>query len=831
MRVVWDVGRQLGRARPNRPAALISVVVAAFVMFMFVALQAFSPSTEQALARDFGDHEAFVGFGVLSGGVGDATPAEALAAAVVGVDADATTVLVVPDLEVLSPRGSVQVTARETTWDREPFPGVLELVDGRWPVAPGEVVVTRHDDLGIAVGDVIPALAGRAPLQVVGTAVDRSGDPASLLLGPGTWAGLDPALAPSWPDLRATSVMYWDGSSRDEVIEAVAAAVPQPDGGGRRAVKEVARSYDDRQQAADDYPAQWIRRSPAGYAVPSLLLPLAGALLAFLAVGHRARRAVRIMVDVGLARGVAVAAFAASVAVWSLAGAVVGAAGGWMLGAVFYELIELVRIPESPTLPGVVDPLARTFVGVLAGSCLGTAMLLRDATDRRGVRPRRRVRGLRGVRLGLLGLLTVVAVWQASAVASANDTARFGAVLAGLVAVGVALCTPEIVGLLVRRLPGSGPQDTLARRRLGADRARTSGAVAFLATTVGLSAGFVVLLSTMISTVDSGRHPDALPGQLLVTDPASVVLPVPPASLETIARVDRLRGGAAVQLSHAMSLRGDEADEVVTAGESLGTLLVVDTVTDVERVFDVRLTRRQRDILRRDGLLVWRDSDLAGSAPATRLTVRAQDGTKRTVTDVPVADVDVPPVGWRDGDSGLLLTGAARRLGLPISRGAVVHVGVPGGAITEVHDVVRRDGLDPASVVSYEEPPAAVPPAALVTTAGGLLVVALLVNVATSRAQVRAVRRDAAAMLAIGLPRRWGRRVLMYQQAFVVATGLVLGLFVAVVPVLVTTHMRHPLVLEVPWAQVGLLLGCLAAATMAAGLHAARAVTAQERNG
>ncbi|MFI8832667.1 hypothetical protein ACIGPN_16710 [Streptomyces afghaniensis] len=74
-------------------------------------------------------------------------------------------------------------------------------------------------------------------------------------------------------------------------------------------------------------------------------------------------------------------------------------------------------------------------------------------------------------------------------------------------------------------------------------------------------------------------------------------------------------------------------------------------------------------------------------------------------------------------------------------------------------------GMDAGAVLIHVEPDDPVPPAALLATAVGLVALALAAVLAATRSQTRILRRYLARLIAVGIPPRWARQVLLCQHA------------------------------------------------------------------
>jgi hypothetical protein len=253
---------------------------------------------------------------------------------------------------------------------------------------------------------------------------------------------------------------------------------------------------------------------------------------------------------------------------------------------------------------------------------------------------------------------------------------------------------------------------------------------------------------------------------------------------------------------------------------SIESILALDSVGEVEQLVAHPLTSGQARVLRRGGMLVW--DDTASTAASGRLVVTSRDTRIGPPIDVPLAALDGDPVGWRAGTSGVLLTSTARRLRLPVTTGATMYTGLSTSQARALQDAVIGAGLDANAVQLHREPPPAVPPAALLASAAGLALMTLAASLIATRGQSRILRGYLGRLISIGLPISWARHVLLYQQAVIVAVATLMGLLIAIPPVILATLRISGFVLSIPWTQILVLLACTYAATGLAALHASR---------
>jgi hypothetical protein len=404
-------------------------------------------------------------------------------------------------------------------------------------------------------------------------------------------------------------------------------------------------------------------------------------------------------------------------------------------------------------------------------------------------------------------------------------------ILTGLLTVGVLLGLPDIIEAALRVLPEREPRWRLARRQLASDVRRLTAAVAVLTVLVSASSGYLTLLDTLVRTADRQAYPDVLPGQLLISDRGSTLLPPPRVVAEQLERSGIADGSARLQLRYALALDASgAATRTVTREGSEANILTLDSIEQVAHLVGHRLTRDQQATLRAGGLLVWSGAAGIPRSPRgrTRLVLRAGDAITGRTPDLPVASVDVGLAGWRVGTDGILLTSRARALKLPIQSGSLMYTGLTQRQAEAVQRSVTDAGLDAKTVQIYSAPPPAIPPAALIATAVGLVMLVLLASLVATHGQTRTLRSYLGRLISIGLPMSWARRVLLYQHAVTVAVSVVLGSSIAVIPVLVLVARVSGFVLSIPWAEISVLISAICLAVLLAAIRSTRQLTARD---
>lgn len=820
---------RFARSTATARAASIVFVTAAFLLAIFVTLQSLALSGPQMVQRDLGRFGASVGYGTIVARPGDDRVTSDLLRAASRADATEAMVFLSATNMQLDLAGSPrEIGFHEADWVSRPFPDRYLLLSGRWPQRPSEVVVSEPDDIAVMPGADLWAMGRSVRFRVVGTVDDRYARTSALLAAPGTWAQLQPDLGRRFPVLRAQPVLFWSGNSEARVVAAFAAVAAARGGGAQPTNEVVAASLLVRARLAERRGQSWVERTPAAYTIPSLLLPFGAVWLAFGLNSRRFHGSLRVLTSLGVRRSIAATSLSLAAAWWCLVAAAAGAVAGLVIGFASRYVIAAVRdLPAGPVFD-LGDPLLRLFVGVAAGATAAGVMLFTGGRDAPAAR-RNAATAHGSGRASSARHLVAVAAWFASAVLAADlDSAAEASILAGVLTVAVLLLVPEFVELVLRLLPERGARTRLSRRRLAADRQRAVAAVAVLAVSLGGALGYLTLLTTLVKTLETKAYPAVLPGQVIVMDRSSIVFP-PPAEVVAAVEASRItEGKPRVELRYLHELDGyGNQTRVVSVEETVERIFAADTVADVEQLLTHRLTSQQAAVLQRGGLLVWADSPARDTATSGTVRLSVASPSASRLLAVPATTVESGSAGWRIGTSGVLLTTTARRRHLPLTTGATMYTRLSPDEARALQRAVATAGLDARTVEVYEGPPPVVPPAALIATAVALAIIALFSSLVAARGQARVLRGYLGRLISIGLPVAWARQVLLYQHAVVVVAATLLGVVIAVVPLVVAEIRISALALSVPWTQVLLLIGSIYAATFLAALYSSRTLRAR----
>ncbi len=694
--------RRLVRDRRKWWSALPLAAAAALVTATYLVMQSLVLSPPQVLDQDLGAFGASAGFGTETIGPGT-TALTDLGSAVraAGFDDSLATMTLVGVRW-----GAERAVVREADWSRTPFPARYSLATGAWADEPGEVVVAVRDP-GTAPrpGETVDLLSGRMPLTVVGVAEDRfTADTPTLLTGPDTWSAVPADTAALFPAVSAYPVVFWDGSREQAMGRAIATHL--------RPVADPARADRLRALVEDSVvrPSDLIANAPRAadtgnslaYAVPSVAISLVGALVAAgLLLPTLARNRVRLR-EAGVPPRTSALLPALAALPPMLTALVVGVALGAVLAAAARPVVHAWHDQPLSPLTVPLDPVAKLLASVVLVLSVLVVWTTRSATAPAAPAPgggskptrERTSRDLRHWVAVLAGVGVLAALPRASSPTAAMVLATLS------IAVGAALA-PDVLARVARRLPDRDFRVRLGVRQLGAST--SSAQTTLLATVVvGCSIAFTVLLSTMIATMDGRQTPDVLPGQVIVADRASPVLPVPAGARRAVEASGALAEATAIPLAFATrGIEGEPGARTVALDDLSGYVLAVDTVAQARSLLGAEWDDGYAAALADGGVIRWSDTEvLPGSDGTATLSV------PRTATSVTVDAVDRrrPRVDWARGRSGLTLVPVLREAGLPVARGAVLLADAPTSLAADLRATLRDLGLDQDLVTGYADP-------------------------------------------------------------------------------------------------------------------------------
>ncbi|WP_214323365.1 FtsX-like permease family protein [Nonomuraea sediminis] len=421
--------------------------------------------------------------------------------------------LVTTSVDTYTPGEESLFGAQELDFDDPLAAGLFELVDGRLPRAPDEIVVTRDMDvLGVAAGSTLEVRPNHRRLHVVGTVMQPMIRATWMLIGrPGTfvgktrWSKSDDYLLSvpggmSWEEVKRWNALGWVVWSRQVIEHPPAEKVT---------LKLDAPSADD---------DRW---SKAPWVLVWSMLPIEVILLASPAfvIGARRRRGELAVVAVqGGSRSTLRAVVLAEALVLGGTAALAGAGIGLGMTAAFRDIrilwyvndgvIASLKVPWVTLLAivalAVVTCVAAALVPAVQAGRTDAAAVLAGRRD-----PVRRPRALwwLGLILLALGAAMCVATVNLSKIGRPVDSAVLGlpAIVAGVVCtqLGLLMVAPAVVSVAGRVSGRLSLALRFAVRDAARNRHRTAPAIAAVMTVAAAACALGVLYE---SGTAAGRH-------------------------------------------------------------------------------------------------------------------------------------------------------------------------------------------------------------------------------------------------------------------------------------------------------------------------------------
>ena len=811
------IGRGL-RSRPARRASVLLIVAFALLSCLFVSVSAFTLIPAQKIDSSFGSatHRAYQ-----SGVLGDLPPGSL-------ASLEKALIKQVPSAHVLIRSSTFRpdsytkyffkaptevVSYVEGASLREVFPGRYSLLDGVWPSAPRDVMVSQHLLDLLSQKTKFTVLSGTAELRVVGVVKDKySVDGDIIIAAPGTWESLKPLRDDR--QYQATDrqlTVMWSGATTPaqlgQILSETLPADPlQRDG--------VAGSIENNSSTSAETLAQPVPTFGSDQIVvsygPLLLIALLVTALVIASVREPHSVSSRRLTAVGIPRTVVVQSQVATMAITGVCAITVGLALGWLIAIV-------VRLTILPLLAGqVLSPLpALPFAIVAIALCslitmvVGAAWPIRTTSSTRPTLGRRVFAHLQAtlIRRVLIVLLFITAF--AAAAGPSFIIAPYLAIAA------VILLTPDLLHLALWVAPGQTPRFLVARTLSRSTATRQGIAVMVIAgcIAVPMSVGtqlvtkklsdssftFSLVPKNQIWIEKTGDSGDVLGAARAVATVPGISRAIPVRSLAGPADAD---GAAGAVARFAQSATGNMA------------IMVLDSEIDAKNIFGTIVTAKAETTLADGGVL-----NFLNTTGSQKIAVYESGGIRSTVTpEIETLKIDVSK-GYKEQFAGVILTKTARELLLPVSEPVTyIHTGVDESEITQAVAATIDSGYD-SEFVHYFVPPPVLPlPTAAYMFFSGLILGGFFVLFLVVDDQARRLRSYSSRLVAIGLRPSWTLSILGLQSGLVVLLGMIIGFGSGLIGLAVISN--HYVVTVVPTtaiaaASIGVLLAAAIATIMA----------------
>lgn len=690
--------------------------------------------------------------------------------------------------ELAPTHGPAHLTLIEGPWSRAPFPGRYRLLSGSWPHRPGELALSRAAVTAGAVGPEVALASGHVRARVTGTYLDRySTGAVAALMAPGSWN--------SWPlrtleeaGFSPSAGVFVLGNFRDwAAAERIARTRVDSAAGVDLVVNRALIRSRPRRSAVDAHPLAF-RAPMAGAAI-------AGTLLLFGLALRRHNRHAETLRAVGLRPVTAAFAVLLGTMVCIIAALLVGTGTGVALGALGRAAVAPVMSqPLSPVASPVAEAIRYAGLVVITSAAVLLATLL---AVRRSPRRQRRARPALALPMArrAVGLFALAAI---GFLAPGADAVADMQMIAWLAAAVVVLFVPDAlaaIGVFASQMP---PAMRLATRRMTYSSVRVT---ALAAVVVVIFAPFVTnaAISQSASDYDRSHFPFFFPeGLYALGAPDSDTAKGPDPEAVAIAR--RVNGGEPVLVRSAYSRRNDWY--VVAPGGRLPTLRPTLIVLPSSEAFRALLGRRADQAALRTlaggGVVVYGPEAAMFRAPIGMNPVDGEWGVPSPRLTKGVLVRQIPrDQAWSVQASGFLLARTASALGVPSKPRLAVFPSRQPQEAARVKSALQEAGQPTAGLQQRQvfEPLPESTATVVARYSLGLLLAAL--GTVSVLGSARALRRDSAVLVSIGLNIRWARRVLLLETLMMVGIAVVAGV-VASSLVFAVAVARTPLPVVVP---------------------------------
>lgn len=656
----------------------------------------------------------------------------------------------------------------ESNWPRSGFSAPYQLTSGRWPDQPGEAVVSEAGSLVAA-----SAWSARWSFTIVGTTRSTVTDSKALLVAPGTMAILRlPGPAEDYPGVIGRRDIAWTGGNTKDIVDALAQATGEdPD--------RLSLNVSTRADTSGGSPQNPLVNLP-GIAGPFVVGAVAGMLVA-----RWLRKLGRGLHYQGIGRRQAYGAVLVTTAI-SVSLATCGYPLGWLATSLAHPLLAPLFTHDvffhAPSVPLTALTLLSSAAGAVLAAAAGMGVVSRG-----GVWPRR---------AGPVAMVVGGLVALGLAVSQSDPWfQRVGIVLLGSLA---ALNLARYAFVWWPRRSRSTLPAILGGRVLLRDVTAASSTAAALAAVTALTVGLLTIGVTGVNEQNKRALVQPTPqGHALVVGGSGQV---PATVLSAFEEATGLSDPFTVGLLN------------VTLDGQVGGVATLPDIAAVERWLERPLTEDETALLQQGGVLAI-DHETGKSI------MRTPQGNNA---------VEVRGVTFREHNYSISAVLLAGRVSLTPSRTGYYFTSVPAQVEKNMSDRLASAGVDRTWVLYHGTPPVfTLSPRMSIALAGAGALSSLLL-VAAALAQARTLRSYGAAFLAMGIPKRWVRRVFRASFWPVTAVSLVAGFGTGLVASVVAAIVGGA-ELTVPWAALGGWASGIALGSVVAAAFGLSRIDARER--
>ncbi|MDK7884129.1 hypothetical protein [Corynebacterium striatum] len=687
---------------------------------------------------------------------------------------------------------STSLVYKESHWEEQAPDFGLALVQGHWPSAPGEVVVT--EDVNLSLGENTTAFNGTLPLRIVGVASNSFHKHEEAVYGAsGTWNTID-ADAYSMTSASVRPIVFGsEGKTPAALTEFIRSQIGDADLVDRAALDDAfSASLLTRESLLATPPSGFADSYSFFFGLFAVVIPCA--LIFFLwrityqVLRPLSQRFFELGISPFLLWKSSTSTLLRSALMYSVLGLVVGAG---LAQCVRPFISGIAGLPD----PGVLIPW-KWLVLLLASSL--AALLIGGVATAPSTQPHPFWKDIplpapsaSFLRWSAIAIVLVAALFTVASALLGPDVFETWAPLPT-----VALCI--VFSLLLAQCPRTSRPYTPAGVALRfAEKHRQLIGTGL--TLLVLCMGTAVFSSSMSASFTASEN-DSLtstiaPNQAHVLEKTDDGLATNADSIQHVANA--LGVPAPVRVSYVQATLDMPTEMSGTFG-----VLSIESVHDVERLLDRELTASEKDVLATGALV--RDNRFIDHDHASISTSR-----NPSPTTLPAVSIDFGP-HWEKLAGGIILESTAQKLNAP-ARGAQ-------WVFTELNEEAEKRFLDSAAQARIPHELVLLPlvqssstPRAFYISLAAALLSALAVTFVFSRHLARATEAIETTFKVLGLDSSWHLRIVVLTTATLACTAIITGCIAGILPLAGMVYaMGDGLTFAIDWKALLVAAGAIA---------------------
>ncbi|MDO5031163.1 hypothetical protein [Corynebacterium sp.] len=687
---------------------------------------------------------------------------------------------------------STSLVYKESHWEAQAPDFGLVLVQGHWPHAPGEVVVT--EDVNLNVGERTTAFNGTLPLRIVGVASNSFHKHEEAVYGAsGTWNTID-ARAFSMTSASVRPIVFGsEGKTPAALTEFISSQLGDTDLVDHAALNDAfSASLLTRESLLSTPPSGFADSYSFFFGLSAVVIPCALIFFLWRVTYHVLQPLNQRFFELGISPFLlwksSTSTLFRSALVYSVLGIVLGA-GLAQCARTFIS--GLAGLPD----PGVLIPW-KWLVLLLTSSL--AALLIGGVATAPSARPHPFWKDI-----PLPASSATVLRWSAVVIALVSALFTFAAAMLGpgvfetwAPAPTVALCI--VFSLLLARFPRSSRPYTPAGVALRfAEKHRQLIGTGL--TLLVLCMGTAVFSSSMSASFTASEN-DSLtstiaPNQAHVLEKTDNGLSTRAESVQHLA--NSLGVAAPVRVSYVQATLTMPSDMSGSFG-----VLTVQSVHNVEQLLEHELTDREKDVLKtgalvRDHRFINRD----------HISIDTSKSSGRT--SLPAVSIDFGP-HWEKLAGGIILESTAQQLDAPAGRTQWVFTGLKEDEEKRFLDSAAQARIPHELVLLPLVQTSSTPRAFYISLAAALLS-ALAVTFVFSRHLARTTEAIQTTFRVLGLDSSWHLKIVVFTTATLACAAIITGCLAGILPLAGMVYaMGDSLAFAIDWKALLVAAGAIA---------------------